>query len=195
MFGFFRQTPEERLYSEVWPNATTLAVFNGNPAYPKSALHASLAIAGLALASVILAAQKSQVSDGRFRAVKEMIFAALEKDEQYYNVKDILLLDSERELWHVETNSSPDAKSRIHTIFLAVVDVRIVDHQLDCRKDLGEMELRPGHMGLEFFTKRVLSQILGKPILDRENPLEPGLDDTLSVAYFNAMMTRIQKSG
>jgi len=192
MFNFFKQTSEQKLYSRIWPTDEDLSLFKPSNSYPKIALRASTAIANFTLATEVLL---GPVPDTRafntVRKVERMIFEELGKHADCYQVKDILLLETERNIWRQGACCDVNVSSTVNTIFPFVLSERMSEYVRTFRKDLVRSQTNPGHSGLSYFSKSYLSHILGIPILNPDMAWEEGLSDCIPLLYFTMLMTDI----
>jgi hypothetical protein len=139
MFNFLKQTAEQKLYSRIWPRDQDLSLFQSPNSYPKIALRASTVIASFTLATELLLGPMPDIrAHNTLRRVEKMIFDELAKHAEDYQVKDILLLESERQIWREGTTCDVDAHSTIRTIFPYVLSERIAEYARNCRRDLVE---------------------------------------------------------
>jgi hypothetical protein len=197
MFRIFQRPLEKRLVPFVWPDAEAIQVAvpsDRDVIAPVIAIQATAAIANLAIAVMNLFLNLPQERAAAIASsLEKAVFERISGDQQYYAVKSILKLGSERAVWSREMlGVDVDTMAKLDTIMRVVHSARLSKYQEECQKGLRHL-LKHGNPSwsygpLGFVAKRWLSEITGQPVLREDDLSEAGFDGVgVASFYFSSV--------
>lgn len=199
MFGIFRASLEDRIYSHIWPKHDDLImacpVASPLTKYPE-ALEAMVAVANFGLACTILTKCASIKNyDSLLKSLDNRLWSNVSKNQKPYKVSDLILLADERNLWRANMGDDPsDTLSNLHAVLSPLFPKRVRQYQEDSGNDLADMLHNPNasFTKFNFISKRFESHITGRPILCQNKRIEDGFSPLITV-YFVSISSTIMK--